>query len=268
MEKIMSICSGINEIIDHHLGVEDIGSEPHYVHKTSCLRLSKEPPKEFNVARMLSEMLECLEKNWEISPRRTYAEPSNENWRFKKQLHISKKNTSPEKILEKKIVSIASNNWVNQIPTASGLWDHKSDRHRNIDLVHRLGPKEYAFIELKVGSDNPLKAAMEILLYGILYIFSRRQYDQSLKRKKELLQAETINLRVLAPLKFYDRYNLAWLEVELNSGLKSFLSALDDIKFDMDFRFEAFPSDFDGEIIQNNCLDAFHKKSPVWNNKK
>ena len=264
----MSICDGIDKIIDRHLGVEDVGKAPHYVHKTSCLRLSKEPPKGFSAKPMLFEILECLEKNWGKSPRRKYAEPSNENWRFKPKPHISKKNVSLEKILEKKIANIGDKNWVNQVPTASGLWDHASDKLRNIDLVHRLGPKRYEFIELKIKSDTPLKAAVEILVYGMLYIFSRRQYGLSQKQDKELLQAETINLRVLAPLNFYDRYNLAWLEVELNSGLKSFLSALNDIKFYMDFRFETFPANFDGKIIQNNYLDAFHKKFPVWNNKK
>jgi len=264
----MSICQGIDEIIDRHLSVADIGKAPHYVHKTSCLRLSKEPLKGFNAQRMLSEMLECLEKNWEQSPRRKYADPSNENWRFEKQLHISPKNTSQEKIIEKKMAITASKDWVNQVPTASGLYDRKSDRHRNIDLVHRLESKRYEFIELKIKSDNPLKAAMEILLYGMLYIFSRRHYAFSQKQNKELLQAEIIHLRVLAPLIFYDRYNLAWLEAKLNSGLKSFLLVLNDIKFKMDFCFEAFPADFDLDNSQNNLLDAFHKKSPVWKNER
>ena len=102
----MSICNGIIEIIDHYLEVEDIGRKPHFAHKTSCLRLSKGPPAGVDVEQMISEMLECLEKNWEKSPRRKYAEPSNENWRFKKQLYISSKNTSPEKLVEKGIIHI------------------------------------------------------------------------------------------------------------------------------------------------------------------
>lgn len=261
----MSICNGIDEIIDRHFKITDIGKPPHYQRKSSCLHLSSEgQPDGFDSEQMFFEMLGCLEKNWAISPRRTYANPSDENWRFQKQLHISKKNTSQEKILEKEIAKIASENWVNQVPTASGLWDRKSDKHRNIDLVHRLVPKQYEFIELKVASDNPLKAAMEILLYGILYILSRIHYDTEQKQTKELLQAETIHLRILAPFEFYNEYNLGWLETTLNSGLKSFISNIDKVKCDMDFQFETFPEDFDVKTIQNKCLDAIHKKYPVW----
>ncbi len=262
----MSICNGINEIIDNHLEVEDIGRSPHFAHKTSCLRLSKGPPAGVDVGQMISEMLACLEKNWGKSPRRKYADPSNENWRFKKQLHISSKNTSPEKLVEKGIIHISSKNLVNQVPTASGLWDHKSDRHRNVDLVHRLGPKEFEFIELKIESDTPLKASMEILLYGILYIFSRRLYDESVKQNKELLQAEKVHLRVLAPLSYYAPYDIAWLEMAIDSGLRSFLSTLDNVGFDMDFLFEAFPENFDTQKKPSKWLDEFYQKSPIWGN--
>jgi hypothetical protein len=94
-----------------------------------------------------------------------------ENWRFAKKTYIADRNTSPEKTLEKTIAKITDADWVNQVPTASGLWNASADTHRNIDLVHRLGPKQYEFIELKVETDTPLKAAMESLIYGC-FMFS------------------------------------------------------------------------------------------------
>jgi hypothetical protein len=89
--------------------------------------------------------------------------------------------------------------------------------------VHNLAHGVWEFIELKVNSDTPLYAAMEILQYGLLFLFSRHhqqelQYDTS----KELLQATQIHLKVLAPSRYYTSnragapYQLQWLEESLN----------------------------------------------------
>jgi hypothetical protein len=109
--------------------------------------------------------------------------------------------------------------WVNQVPTASGLVSPTNDRHRNIDLVHRLAPGRYEFIELKLGSDTPLTAVMELLQYWSLYLFARRNYRQ-LGSRPEMLDADQVHLRVLAPQPYYNRYDLRWLEPEINAAVK------------------------------------------------
>ena len=238
----MSICKGIDGIIDQHLGVTDVGKSPHYDHKTSCLRLRAKPPQ-LNPEHMIEAMLSCIESNWRESPRRQYAGPSLENWRFEKKMNMADHNVSIETTLERTIAKTTNHDWVNQVPTASGLWDGSSDKHRNIDLVHRLGPKQYEFIELKVESDTPLKAAVESLIYGVLYISARLQYPAEYRQTRSLLQAEEIHLCVLAPRSYYDRYHLKWLVPEFNTGLQSVLMKR-SLNLKMSFRFDAFPSDF------------------------
>jgi hypothetical protein len=116
-----------------------------------------------------------------------------------------------------------------------------ADRRRSIDLVHKCGDKTYEFIELKLASDTPLYAAMEILKYGVLYIFCRQDERVSryihIHEKENLLQAESIHLRVLAPARYYEKYDLAWLETSINSGLDNFLTQR-RFAFKMDFKFE------------------------------
>jgi hypothetical protein len=84
--------------------------------------------------------------------------PSEENWRFKEKPDISPDSKLLEKTLEKTIARRCGDDWVNQVPTASGLVG-SGERQRNLDLVHRLSETQYDLIELKVGSDTPLYAA-------------------------------------------------------------------------------------------------------------
>lgn len=92
---------------------------------------------------------------------------------------------------------------------------------RNVDLAHRDRPGEYSLYKLKVGVDTPLYAAIEILVRGLVYLFTRLHmnelgYDP---KAKELLAAQTVHLRVLAPTVFYAGVDLAWLEESLDGGL-------------------------------------------------
>ena len=95
----------------------------------------------------------------------------------------------------------------------------------------------YELIELKTddGGGTPLFAAMEILQYGVLYIFSRENAQKLGYEGVELLKAKGIHLRVLAPADYYAPYNLSWLEKSIDRGLTSFLSKFN---FKMDFKFE------------------------------
>ena len=235
-----SILAGIDALIDAALGVSDVGSSPHYVHKDCCLALSANPISldGFGLAR---EIFIQIESNWDNSRCR-----SKQNWRWVPMLDISDGNMSLEKTLEKAIVRHCPQ-WVNQIPTASGLQRDREERHRNIDLARELRPGAFEFVELKIGqnADTPLRAAFEILLYGLLWAFSVLNaedlgYDVS---RLTLLSARTIELKVLAPFECYHRYQLAWLEEALDAGLVKFASEWLHGR-EMRFRLERFPDSF------------------------
>jgi hypothetical protein len=192
---------------------------------------------------LIEAMYEKIEGKWRNSKYR-----SKENWRLEKQLPIgnTKQDERREVSLERAIVNIPKEvwpdaaNWFNQVPVASGLVDPDADRRRSIDLVHKCSDKDraYEFIELKVASNTPLYAAMEILKYGLLYIFARK-HPELFNDGLELLQAKRIELKVLAPHDYYKVSDFALLqamEERMNEGLKHFLKqmtpfGLDEMKF-------------------------------------
>ncbi len=85
---------------------------------------------------------------------------------------------------------------------------------------------------------------MEILKYGMLYIFCRQDERVSdyVDRERQLLQAETIHLQVLAPAKYYEKFDLSWLEANIAKGLPKFL-AHRKFAFEMYFSFNSFSQD-------------------------
>jgi hypothetical protein len=218
----MSICDGLPALIQAHMSAPVL-----------------------DIAALLRVMVGQIEVNWAASPRRRAGKrPSPQNWRFRPMLAIAAHNPSPEKTLEKAIVATAPDaSWANQVPTASGLYEAHRDRHRNIDLVRRRGPGAYDWIELKVGSDTPSYAATEVLQYAALYTFARRHYTDAERAQHELLQAQTIHLRVLAPDDYYRRGPVTALERSINRGLAAFCAA-EALEWTMDFAFLAFPARF------------------------
>ncbi len=87
---------------------------------------------------------------------------------------------------------------------------------------------------------TPLFAAMEILQYGVHYIFSRENAKDLgyAETDKELLGATGIHLKVLAPATYYAGYDdLSWLEESIRKELASFLDQ-PKLAFEMDFKFE------------------------------
>ena len=261
-----SILDDVDDIIDRAFGLKRIGEKrigraPHYRHRESYLKLSREPVNDLDAKALLNDIYEKVKSNWGHD-----REPSKENWRFEKQTGISRKNKSPEVKLERAIVNIPeeiwpdANNWVNQVSTASGLMNGSSDKHRDIDLVHQCENDSYEFIELKVKVESgaPLYAAMEILQYGVLYIFARgnKQIRDAVKDER-LLKAKVIHLKVLAPCDYYKGCKLDWLEKEINGGLKKFLAErMPDLQ--MDFKFDSF--------LQNDVIaQAFRDcRRPVY----
>ncbi len=261
-----SITDGVIEIIDEALNLSHIGKAPHFKHKRSCLSL-KSTPASFDADSVILQVYERLVKNFKDRGNRFHSlGPSTENWRFKKILNIAKHNKSKEKTLEKAIAKLPSPDWVNQVPTPSGLVSSASDKSRNIDLVHRLGSRKFEFIELKVESDTPMFAAFEIVINGLIYLLSTEFYSGACINDKEILSAKVIYLQTLAPQNYYSRCSLAWLEEELNKGLKNLLVSKFDSKIEMDFSFTSFPNSFIWPCEGKELLEALDNRATVqWN---
>lgn len=236
----------VGDIIDETLGLigdKRFGKAPHYQHDESCLMLSREPVTDFCAKALINDIYEKVKSNLHTDSNR-----SKENWRWKPnpaKTDESKAVNRAKRLevkLERMIIETLKD-WVNQVPTASGVMVKRSGNSGSIDLVHRCGGGLYEFIELKVTTktNNPLYAAMEILQYGILYMLARQAMNAG--EEKELLQAKAIQLKVLAPTTYYERFELDWLESAIKDGLKRFLKEK-ECGFLMDFNFEAFPENF------------------------
>ena len=243
-----SILYKVDQITDEMLELKRIGQEPQYQHKEHCQNLTKAPRK-FDGQALIKKIYKQVASNWNGA---TYHKPSKKNWRFDQRKNIDEENEDPEIMLERAIVNLPTNIppnvvWANQVPTSSGFVNPRADGPRHIDLVHQCTDGSYEFIELKAESNNPLYAAMEILQYGVLYIFSRgNEQIRNASTEKKLLNAATIHLKVLAPRSYYDDYKLDWLEEKICNGLRAFLAERMP-KLQMDFRFDAFPPWFSSD---------------------
>jgi hypothetical protein len=236
-----TIFEGVDILIDQHLDVLRVGTPPHHRHR-ACLKRLNGKPESFEVSNLLKGIASILKANWEKNGRR---HGSKQNWRWKKQLYIRDANQSREKQFEKAIVAKCGQEWVNQVPTASGLTSSIAGKHCNIDLIHRLPDETCEFIELKYDSDTPLFAAFEILKYGLLYVFTRQHLnDLTVSLETDLFALNQVHLRVIAPAIYYSDCRLDWLALEINRGLAGALSKED---FGMDLKFESicWPRDAD-----------------------
>jgi len=261
----MSVLAGLDAIFDRHLGLEGIGaSSPHYRYRASALRLSAGRPVSFDAAQLLQEAYARLRLNLEASPRFARSGASPENWRFEKKLGDSPHNKSPEVTLERAIVRALGDDWCNQVPAASGLWNAVADKRRAIDLVRRIGPQHFELIELKVASDTPLRAAVEIVQYGLLYILARDVHSEATKAAGHLLRAKEVHLRVLAPAAYYAPYALGWLEHDLDIGLRTLASQRIGGSLLVSFSFDAFPDGFCWPCPANVLVEHVRQRSRVW----
>lgn len=273
------ILAGIDRIIFEHLKGDEIGKPPHYDKTSFCRSLTDPSLQDLDVLDLIKRINAQIVLNCgKLSPAR-----SKQNWRWEPKREIAKENKSPEVGLEKAIVNISPKiwpqvvDWSNQVPTSSGLLGRYSDRKRSIDLVHRGQDGEYVdyeFIELKVDSNNPVFAAMEIMVYGMLYILSRdyREEMQYARGLNPLLWARTIHLQVLAPCAYYDddRSRLDRFEKTLDEALGDFLR-LEKRSFCMSFEFQEFPKYFDPRVVLKNTgsrdckiIAALRDRKPVY----
>lgn len=226
-EKTPSILDSTAPIINKYLlGV--VSDQPLYRQKIWRKTFGKDSHT-VDTEALLNHLIKKIADNIEQSPCRSL---SNENWRKEvKDSLNTENNKSDEVCFERKLAKHFKEhdlkNWWNQMPVASGLVGTYSDRRRAIDLVHRDKKAEtYDFIELKIASDSPVYALMEIVLYGLIYLVSRDNPDYLSEKSKEseVFQAKKINLRVLAPEVYFEGYVLGRFEQELNTGFQKILA--------------------------------------------
>lgn len=220
----MSILSGIHELVDQWLELEPIGQPPYYRHRFAAHALSERSSELTSTTEFLNAAYDRIHQNWRDAVKGGYSKPSKENWRWKRHLETSPNNKSLEVTLERAIVRATGENWSNQMPTASGLTGPAADKRGSVDLVYRSDAETYSLIELKVESDTPLFAAIEILLYGLLFVWSRNNrtklgYDL---KAQPVLNASQLNLCVLAPQRYYEKYELGCLIAALKKTFNSF----------------------------------------------
>jgi hypothetical protein len=151
-------------------------------------------------------------------------------WRYKEPGETK----SEEVLLERAVAILDTDMWACQLSTSSGVEGPYLHRRRAIDLVRHLGPCQYAFVELKVDSDNPLFAAFEILGYALAYLHAKAN-DWSGSGDHDVFDAAHIELTILGPKKWFGYVkrgtemrldkNLDWLIKEIAESLNGFVKA-------------------------------------------
>lgn len=188
-----------------------------------------------------------IASNWMASDADANRDRSRQNWRWELQSQISPANRSPEVVLERAVAMAGKasgvSDWANQIPVASGLLAGAADGRRAIDLGLRLGDRAYELIELKIAGDTPLYAAVELLGYASLLLLARRNPPNN---QPDLLNAERIDLRVLAPAAFYAPFDLVALERSVDRGTRSLGH---DEGLELSFRFDVLPESLSGSPL-------------------
>ena len=220
----MSILAGIGSLVDEWLEIEPKGKPPCYRHRSAALDLSRRDAPITGTRNFLEASYAQIHNNWLAAIKAGYSNPSKENWRWKQNLKLSPENTSPEVRLERSIVDACGDSWSNQMPTASGLVGPAADKRAAVDLVYRENPTTYSLIELKVDADNPLFAAIEILMYGLIFVWSRNNKDRLGYdvKNQPVLATESVTLAVLAPSDYYRDFELKNLGSAINDGLAEF----------------------------------------------
>jgi hypothetical protein len=255
-----SILAGVDAIVDRALGVLNIGlTVPHYRHLAAYRVVASSPT--INGTGLIDTMYRRIVANWPGTPCR-----GGENWRWEKKTYIDEHNSSPEKRLEKTIAAECGD-WYNMIPVASGVLPKVQEGGRRIDLARQCSPGWFELVELKVGNhcDTPLHAAVEIISYGLIYLFSR-QYRKELgyDARNIMLSANRISLKVLAPAISYSTGPLARFESELNRGLAELVTSQNVGGLTIDFRFEQLPANFELESACKLPCEVMTRRSAVY----
>jgi hypothetical protein len=195
----------------------------------------------------VATLLEVIKSNWQKASASDQLGRSRQNWRWCLQTNIGPRNLSPEVIFERAVAAACArckrDDWANQVPVASGLTPGHSGGRRAIDLVQRRAEGHYELIELKIASDTPLYAAVEALSYSMIWLLTRREPGTT---TNPMLQANRIDVRVLAPADSYQTFQLAALELAMDRDIAAIAA---DYGAAMSFRYD---------VLDSRCLPGPH----------
>lgn len=215
----IDLFEGVDAVIENHLGVEG------YRSRTTALILSRRKPLGLDGVSFVETLFEQLSRNWDRALSRSPA-GSLHNFRWHApQLKLSEHNKSPEVSLERRLMAachtLGRADWSNQVPLVSGITDSYAGKRRAVDLVHKRSAGGFEFVELKIASDTPLYAALEILIYGFLWLLSRRDRHRLGYVGRPIIEATTVHLSVLAPQSFFAPFDLREFAAALDTGLSA-----------------------------------------------
>jgi hypothetical protein len=205
-----SLLDGVEQVVMNHLSIASLR------HRSALHRL-----RQVDGLALVAAIDLRVRDNYSRGKASANKDRSRQNWRWQSlQPQIGPHNRSPEVVVERAIAAACSRlgrtDWANQVPVASGLIAGARDGRRAIDPVQRRGDRHFEFVELKISSDTPLYAAIEIIGYGCLWTIARSDPPQ---RPSAILDADHVDLRVLAPASFYAPFALEGLEITLDAGL-------------------------------------------------
>lgn len=129
-------------------------------------------------------------------------------------------------------------------PRHRGLSIHIVAR-MNVDLAHTVADG-FELIELKIESNTPYDAALQILRYGGIYMLYRLEPELASRFKSHpMMCAKRIVLEVLAPSPYYScgEVDLPILETQLNREVETFGKSR-AVGVTLSFRFMAFAQNF------------------------
>jgi hypothetical protein len=195
---------------------------------------------------LFEDLYQRIRENW-----MRYREPDRwptpgKNWVLRVAPEVTRHPTQRlEKQLQKTIaICLESEGWGNDVPTCSGLVNSRG-RQMNIDLAHRV-PDGYEFIELKIKSDTPFEAALQLLRYGAVYMLYRTEPELARRFKSHsMMRAKHVVMEVLAPYPYYSctDVNLGGVETRLDREVEAF-SRRRAAGVKLSFHFRAFPPSF------------------------
>lgn len=226
-----SLLDGVEQVACRKLGI------PSLRHRSALRELTSRSALPKGV---VAEVHGRIAANWAACRSAFPISSSTENWRWRAPVTgIARHNASSEVMLERALVAACERtgrtDWSNQVPIASGIAGPSRERRRAIDLVHQTGPGAFQFIELKVASDTPLYAAVEIIAYACVWLLSRQGPPGAVT---PILEAGSVDAVVLAPEGYYRPYQVSGLAALLNEELAGLGAAYG---VGLAFRYEAFP---------------------------
>ena len=213
-----------------------LGRDPE--HKASAINLSGSPIPGWDADRATRALFEALDGPFWRKP----ATRTSGNWVWR-EVTPKAATGNIEVGVERQVAEIGgADEWTCQMSTWSGVIGPRTNRRCAIDLVQRIGPDAYRFIELKVGSDYPLYALFELLFYVLTYLHARR-HGFGGSGRYDVMQAKHLELTVLAPEDWYGfrrrgqaqlhKFDHTWLVDSISAALAGLAHPLTiQIRFD------------------------------------